>query len=99
LPEDNQNKWILGQLFFNKACVAFDYAESKVTFAAAVQKEKLKEKADQEMIGRGVEETGSRQLMKGINHHEISHHTNDEHKKKQEQEQPKMAVGQEAVLR
>uniref|UniRef100_A0A915LWJ6 Peptidase A1 domain-containing protein n=1 Tax=Meloidogyne javanica TaxID=6303 RepID=A0A915LWJ6_MELJA len=35
LPENNQNQWILGQAFYNKACVAFNYKDSTVSLAEA----------------------------------------------------------------
>ena len=40
LPENNQNQWILGQAFYNKACVAFNYKDSTVSLAEAWTQEK-----------------------------------------------------------
>uniref|UniRef100_A0A1I8B9P3 Peptidase A1 domain-containing protein n=1 Tax=Meloidogyne hapla TaxID=6305 RepID=A0A1I8B9P3_MELHA len=40
LPEDNQNQWILGQVFYNKACVAFNYEDNTVSLAEAWTQEK-----------------------------------------------------------
>ncbi|KAF7623403.1 Peptidase A1 domain-containing protein [Meloidogyne graminicola] len=35
LPQNNKNQWILGQVFFNKACVAFNYKDNTVNLGDA----------------------------------------------------------------
>jgi hypothetical protein len=44
LPVDNKEHWILGQLLFNKACVAFNY-ENKEIGVAEIKEEKNAEKS------------------------------------------------------
>lgn len=33
--EENKNLWLVGQLFFNKACVAFDYKKLAIGLATS----------------------------------------------------------------